>query len=29
VTLLAGSPTELEHLASMFAPYGDAAAAAA
>ena len=26
VTLLAGSATELEHLAAMFAPYGDAAA---
>ncbi|HEY1316570.1 MAG TPA: helix-turn-helix domain-containing protein [Gaiella sp.] len=29
VELLAGSATELEHLAAMFAPYGDAAAAAA
>ena len=29
VKLLAGSATELEHLAAMFAPYGDAAAAAA
>ena len=29
VRLLAGSATELEHLAAMFAPYGDAAAAAA
>ena len=29
VTLLAGSVTELGHLAAMFAPFGDAAAAAA
>ena len=29
VRLLAGSAIELEHLAAMFAPYGDAAAAAA
>jgi len=29
VKLLAGSATELEHLAAMFAPYGDASAAAA
>jgi putative sterol carrier protein len=29
VELLAGSVTELEHLAAMFAPYGDASAAAA